>query len=96
MKRKTKTKAQLERQVKELEAQLAHSYHFASQELFAMSKRDYRASAVIVEVTGLGGAQILRAVAIRDGLSKETITALHNDVARSYASAVELKPLKED
>lgn len=87
-----KTRAQLERQVKDLNAQLASTYHFAAQELRGMVKRDYRASAVVVEVTALGGASLLSPVAIRDGLSKETIEALIADVMRSYASAVEFKP----
>jgi len=91
-KAKAKTRAQLLRQVRELESQLAHTYHFAAQELRAMSKRDYRASAVIIEVTALGGAQLLQPVAIRDGLSKETLESLLADIARSYARAVEFKP----
>lgn len=89
---KPKTRAQLARQVKELEAQLSAAYHFAAQELRGMAKRDFRASAVLVEVTALGGAPLLRPIAIRDGLSRETIDALQADILRSYASAVEFKP----
>lgn len=89
---KPRTRAQLARQVKELEAQLSAAYHFAAHDLRNMAKRDFRASAVIVEVTALGGAQLLKPIAIRDGLSKETLDALHADILRSYASAVEFKP----
>jgi hypothetical protein len=92
MKRKRETKATLERKIKELEAQLSATYHFADANLKQVASKNYTGSAVIVEITALGGCEVLQPVAIRDGLSKETITALRADIARSYELAIMFKP----
>lgn len=86
------SKATLERRVKELEAQLVHVYHFADATLHRASTNACIGSAVIVQLTVLGGQDIINPVAIRDGLSDETIEALRRDIRRSYERAVELKP----
>lgn len=87
---KSPTKADLARKVKELEAQLASTYHFASVDLHKAG--DLGGSAVILELTWLGGKAAICPVAIRGGLSPETIAALRNDLARSYDEAIEFKP----
>lgn len=87
-----KTKQQLLREIKELRAQMAFSYHFASMEVKKSSGNHLLGSAVIIEITGLGGKQILQPIAINDGLSPETVAALHADILRSYERATELKP----
>jgi hypothetical protein len=93
MKRKTRpTKATLERKIKELEAQLASTYHFADAELLQASRKSYMGSAVIVEITALGGNVVMQPVAIRDGLSANTIAALRADIAKSYEDATVFKP----
>lgn len=92
-KKKGPTKAELARKVKELEAQLASSYHFASATLDKAESPALMASAVIVELTALGGRELIHPVAIRGGLSPETIAALRKDIARSYDEAVEFKPV---
>lgn len=94
MKTKTKqpTRATLARRVKELEAQLACAYHFADSDLRNMARKSYTGSALLVEITALGGAEVLRAIAIRDGLSPETIAALRADIVRSYGDSVAFKP----
>lgn len=89
---KQPTKAQLTRKVKELEAQLSASYHFADLQLAAMAKKSYMGSAVVVELFALGGAELVIPMAIRDGLSPETIAALRADVRRSYEQAIAFKP----
>lgn len=86
------TRAQLRRRVQELEAQLVHVYHFADATLGRASMPHCMGSAVIVQLTALGGQEIINPVAIRDGLSDETIEALRADIRRSYERAVELAP----
>ncbi|WOF44332.1 hypothetical protein KNJ79_05215 [Sphingopyxis indica] len=91
-KSKGPTKAELTRKLKEMEAQLASSYHFASATLEKAG--NLAASAVVVELTALGGRQLINPVAIRGGLSPETITALRKDIARSWDETTELKPIR--
>lgn len=84
--------AELERQLVETKAQLAHVYSFASADLPKFSVDRLAASAVILTLTGLGGKLTLGPIAIRGGLSQATIDALQSDFARSYEDAVALKP----
>lgn len=86
------TKAQLARKVKELEAQLASSYHFAGCTIDKASTDYLMASGVLLELTFLGGRQAITPVVIKDGLSKETIAAIKADMRRSYDLAVQFKP----
>ena len=92
MKKKPLTKADLQRKVKELEAQLAHQYHFATRTIDKAGRRHCLGSAVILELTFLGGSKVVEPVAIKDGLSAETIAALKADLKRSYDLTVEFKP----
>lgn len=91
-KKKGPTKAELTRKLKEMEAQLASSYHFASATLEKAG--NLAASAVVVELTALGGRQLINPVAIRGGLSPETIAALRKDIARSWDELTEFKPVR--
>lgn len=90
-KKKGPTKADLRRKCKELEAHLTSTYHFASATLDKAG--NLVGSAVIVELTALGGRQLINPVAIRGGLSQDTLDALRRDIARSYDEAVEFKPV---
>lgn len=90
--KKPVTKADLQRKVKELEAQLVHQYHFAAARIDRASIKKTMGSAVIMELTFLGGAKIFEPVAIKDGLSDETIAAIKADLKRSYERTVEFKP----
>ena len=92
MKKQPTTKADLQRKVKELEAQLAHQYHFAACTIDKAGARHCTGSAVILELTFLGGTKVINPVAIKDGLSAETIAALKADLKRSYDLTVEFKP----
>ena len=89
LKPKKPSRADLERKIKELTAQLPSTYHFANGTIDATER--LMGSAVILELTGLGGKQMIVPVAIRDGLSPETIAALRADIARSYERSIELK-----
>ena len=85
------TKAELSRRVKELEAQLASTHYIAATTLHKAS--NLKGSAVILELNALGGAPLIKPVAIRGGLSPDTIEAIHRDLVRSYEEATELKPI---
>lgn len=87
-----KTRAQLEQKIYELEAQLIHCLHFADATLHKAGSDYLAGSAVIVELTVLGGRKICAPFAIDDGFSKETIDALKADMRRSFARKIELEP----
>lgn len=89
---KRPTRADLARQVMELKAQLAYNYHYADAKVGKASTEHMLGGAVIVQLFGLGGREIIDPVAIRDGLSDETIAALRKDIKRSYDLAVQFKP----
>lgn len=89
---KPPTKKQLERQVKELKAQLAGSYKYAHDKVGDAGERQMMASGVMIELTALGGREIINPIVIRDGLSPETIQAIRDDIIRSYKQAVSIKP----
>lgn len=83
-----KTKAQLQRQILELESQLAHRYHFANTELHRAGTDKMMASGVLLQLTAIGGREIINPVMIKDGLSAETIAAIRDDLKRSYDLAI--------
>lgn len=94
IKKPSKAKAEaavLRRKVAELEAQLASSYHFASVTLNDAADK-MQGGAVILRLTALGGKELIVPVAIKNGLSAESIAALRADIARSYDHAIELAP----
>ena len=84
--------AELERKLKEAEAEQVYGYYLASTAIDRASTDHLAASGVILALTALGGREFFPPVLIRNGLSKETIEALKADFMRSYESAVELKP----
>lgn len=83
-----KTRAQLQRQVLELTAQLAHVYQFANTEIDRASTKHRMASGVLLQLTAIGGKEIINPVMIKDGLSDATIAAIRADLKRSYDLAV--------
>lgn len=85
------TRAQLERQIMELRAQLAHVYGTAVRDIDKAGEA-LTASGALLQLHALGGREIIPPVVIRDGLSAETIAALKRDLARSYELAVANKP----
>ena len=89
---KKPTKAQLQRKVLELEAQLIHVYHFAAKNLDRVGTDRPHGSGVILQLSFIGGAEPFAPVMIRNGLSRETINALKADLIRSYEDATVFKP----
>lgn len=89
-KKKGPTKAQLARQVFELKAQLVHVYHFADATLNKAG--NFGGSAVILQLSTLGGTEVIPPVAIKGGLSQKTIDAIREDLQRSYIDSTMFKP----
>jgi hypothetical protein len=93
---KTKqTKAQLiakqQRQILDLESQLAHRYHFAATSIDKAGTKHMMSSGVLLQLTANGGRELINPVMIKDGLSDETIAAIKADLKRSYDLAVMFK-----
>lgn len=97
---KRKTMKELNHEIDELKAQLAHVYAFASSELPRLSTDRLMASGVFMRLHKIGQSEPLISVVIRDGLSKRTINSLLDDFRRSYDLATAHQPslnlLKED
>lgn len=89
---KKPTRQELERKIRELEAQLVHRCHFASRTIDKAGTKSLTGSGVILSLVTLGGREIIEPVCIRDGLSDETIAALKADFSRSYEIATMFKP----
>jgi len=81
--KKRETRAQLKRKILELEAQGPMQEHFASASLDKYALHKCMASAVILQLSTLGGGNVMPPVAIRDGLSPATIDAIRSDLKRS-------------
>jgi hypothetical protein len=79
-----KTKKDLERQILELKAQLAISYTISSSMLDKVSTDHLMGSGVLLQLSGIGGKELINPVMIKDGLSKSTIDAIKADLKRSY------------
>lgn len=79
---KKPTYKDLERRIVELQAQLPSSADSALREIHKAGDR-LMASACMLYIHELGGREIIPPVAIRDGLSKETIEALKADLRRT-------------
>jgi len=84
---KAATIAKQQRKILELESQLVHRYHSAVSEIDDCSTDKLMASGVLLQLTGVGGKEFINPVMIKDGLSKETIQAIKNDLKRSYELA---------
>ena len=87
MKSKKLTYNQLLQKVKELRAELPISYTMANSTIDKASVDKLMASGVMLQLTGIGGREIIEPIIIRDGLSKETIDAIKADIKRSFAIA---------
>lgn len=82
---------ELERKNLELNAQLAFVYASVYREIDKASVDKMMASGVLLQLTALGGRELISPVVIRDGLSNETIEAIKKDLKRSYDLAVMYK-----
>lgn len=53
---------------------------------------DYHASGIILQITALGGKEVIPPVMIRDGFSPATVKAIQDDLARSFELATLVNP----
>lgn len=83
---KKPTYKDLERKVKELEAQSATNTRAAMRDI-EKAGDCLMASACIIQIVALGGREIVRPFAIRDGLSAATIKSLQNDLENTMRLA---------
>lgn len=90
------TRAEMKRQIMEIEAQLAIRYYFAHKDLGIFGPEKMFGSGVILSLDFIGGGSGFRPVMIRDGLSEGTIERLKADIQRSFATATQLTPGKSD
>lgn len=91
MPKKKETVTDLRRRIMELEAQLASNAHFAIRTIDKAGE-PLMGSAVILRLNALGGREIISPIAIRDGLSKETIECLKKDFHRTYEGCTLFRP----
>ena len=86
------TRAELKRKLLEAEALQIHQYHFADAYLAAIKPGSFMGSGVVLQLSAIGGREVVKPVMIKDGLSPETIEAIRADLRRSYELLTELKP----
>lgn len=85
------TRQQLERKLLEAESMAPFRYGFAHKDIGKASTDYLMASGVLLQLTVLGGREIISPVVIRDGLSADTIECLKRDIKRSSDQACELR-----
>jgi hypothetical protein len=81
---------QLEYKIMELNAQMIHVCHFASATID--KTENLKGSGVLLQLTFLGGKEAIPPIVIRDGLSRETINAIKQDIKRTYEAGIVFKP----
>jgi hypothetical protein len=84
--------AVLKRKLLETEAQLVHVYHFAHHGILKADTKRTLGSGILVRLNYLGGAEVCLPFVVKDGFSDETISALHEDISRSYDKTIEFRP----
>lgn len=88
-----KSRAQLEQELFDVSAQLIHHHHFVHREIDKFSTDGMmQGSSVILQLRDLSGCRKIEPIAIRNGLSPETIACLKKDIERSFEYATEFKP----
>lgn len=90
--KKLKTRAELEREILELKAQLPSTYHSSARALFQAAKDKCTGSGVIITIEKLGGGKIVRPTMIKNGLRSKTIESLIEDLRDSFNEAMDFKP----
>lgn len=87
--------AQLERKLRETEAQLAHVYWYAANGVADTDCTKHKGGGIVVQIHWLGGKEVCPPFMVKDGFSPESIAALRADIRRSYESATEIAPPTE-
>lgn len=84
--------AELERKLFEARAQYASTLGQAFDDIPKAGISTLKASGVVLQLTGIGGKEIIPPVMIRDGLSPRTILAIQDDLRRSFELATLVNP----
>ena len=82
----------LKRRILELESQLPHRYEMADTALGKCGTDMNMAGGVLLQLSTLGGKELINPVMIKDGLSDGTIKCIREDLLRSYNLTVMYKP----
>lgn len=81
----------LERLLFEARASYASTIGKAFDDITKASEK-YSGSGVILEITSIGGTPVIPAVMIKDGLSKETVKQIQEDLKRSFELSTLVNP----
>lgn len=92
LKRLTEENEQLRAQIKSYCASQVHQYHFADVYLEKLTEERWKGSGFIMEITSMGGKELMGPVLIREGFQQQTIEALRGEIVRSYIYATQMKP----
>lgn len=91
MKSNRKTRKQLKRELLEAHASTVLAHKFAHDTIKKCSTDSLMGSGVVIQLTGIGGKELMPTVLVRDGLSNETIEAIKRDIKRSSDLAMSIK-----
>ena len=92
MKQTKITKKSLKIKLKEALASQSHVYAAADSGIKNASVDHMMGSGVVITITAIGGKELIPPTLIRDGLSNSTISAIREDLVRSYNLSVLQKP----
>lgn len=90
-KKKKKTHKETKRELLEAKSSTVLAHVHASSYIGKCSTDKMMGSGVLLQLTGIGGKDLINPILIRDGLSEETIEAIKKDIKRSYDLNVEIK-----
>jgi hypothetical protein len=84
----------LQRELWVLRASDISTYVKAQSEIHAIAKREFKASAVVIQIQSLSGSLLLSPVAINDGLGGATLEQLSRDIHASHEYRLSMNTLK--
>lgn len=77
------TKTTLKRKLLEAESSTILSHKFAHTDINKCSIPKCTGSGVLIQISAIGGKQLINPILIKDGLSEETINSIKKDIKRS-------------
>ena len=82
-KKPKETKAMLRRRILELESQMAFTFVMALNGIKQATESRYMASGILLQLTAIGGKEIIPPTMIKDGFKPETIEAIAAEIQKS-------------
>jgi len=89
--KKKVTHKETKRKLLEAQASTVLSHVFATTDIEKCSEEKLTGSGVVLQLSGIGGKDIINPILIRDGLSNETIEAIKKDLKRSHNLILSIK-----